>query len=399
MSAPAATAGATFAEGYPRFSDGEMAARAARLDAVLAEHDAEHALVYGANRFGSGVGWLTGWPVTREALVVHSPGDQDLLLVNFYNHVPNARRIAARARVEWAGEDAVETATAELRRRGASAATTIAAIGPLSHGAFERLGELATTIDLGREYARARLVKSEEEIEWTRIAAAMTDDAVAAVRDRAVPGTSEPELADAVERAYVARGGATHIHYFGATPMAEPGICAPAQWPSTRELCSGDALSCEISASWWGYAAQLLRTFAVDAEPTPLYRELHQVAEAAFEAIVSVLRPGATAAELIEASGVIEDAGDTIRDDLVHGFVGGYLPPVLGSRSRALAAVPAFEFEAGMMVVVQPNVVTTDESAGVQTGELMLVTEHGAESMHDFERGLLAAGAQQRRGG
>jgi Xaa-Pro dipeptidase len=399
LSATAATAGATFAEGYPRFSEGEMAARAARLDAVLAEHGAEHALVYGANRFGSGVGWLTGWPVTREALVVHSPGDQDVLLVNFYNHVPNARRIATRARVEWAGEDAVETATAELRRRGASAATTIAAIGPLGHAAFERLGELATTIDLGREYAHTRLVKSEEEIEWTRIAAAMTDDAVGALRGRAVPGTSEPELADAVERAYVARGGATQIHYFGATPMAEPGICAPAQWPSTRELRSGDALSCEISASWWGYAAQLLRTFTVDAEPTPLYRELHQVAEAAFAAIVSVLRPGATAAELIEASGVIEDAGYTIRDDLVHGFVGGYLPPVLGARSRAPAAVPAFEFEAGMMVVVQPNVVTTDESAGVQTGELMLVTEDGAESMHDFERGLLAAGAQQRRGG
>jgi Xaa-Pro dipeptidase len=399
LSATAATAGATFAEGYPRFSEGEMAARAARLDAMLAEHGAEHALVYGANRFGSGVGWLTGWPVTREALVVHSPGEQDLLLVNFYNHVPNARRIATRARVEWAGGDAVETATAELRRRGASAATTIAAIGPLGHAAFERLGELATTIDLGREYARMRLVKSEEEIEWTRIAAAMTDDAVAALRDRAVPGTSEPELADAVERAYVARGGTTHIHYFGATPMAEPGVCAPAQWPSTRELRSGDALSCEISASWWGYAAQLLRTFTVDAEPTPLYRELHQVAEAAFAAIASVLRPGATAAEVIEASGVIEDAGYTIRDDLAHGFVGGYLPPVLGARSRALTAVPEFEFEAGMMVVVQPNVVTTDESAGVQTGELMLVTEDGAESMHDFERGLLVAGAQQRRGG
>jgi Xaa-Pro aminopeptidase len=399
LSATTANDPATIADGYPRFSDAELAARAARLDAALAEHGAEHAVVYGANRFGSGVGWLTGWPVTREALVVHSPGEQDLLLVNFYNHVPNARRIATRARVEWAGENAAETAIGELRRRGASAATTIAAIGPLGHAAFERLGELATTIDLGREYARMRLVKSEEEIEWTRIAAAMTDDAVAALRSRALPGTGEPELADAVERAYVARGGGTHIHYFGATPMAEPGVCAPAQWPSTRELRSGDALSCEISASWWGYEAQLLRTFTVDAEPTPLYRELQAVADAAFDAIVARLRPGATAAELVDASGVIEDAGYTIRDDLVHGFVGGYLPPILGSRSRELTTVGEFSFEPGMMVVVQPNVVTPDETAGVQTGELLLVTADGAESMHDFERGLLAAGDRQRSGG
>ena len=83
----------------------------------------------------------------------------------------------------------------------------------------------------------------------------------------------------------------------------------------------------------------------------------------------------------------------------MHGFVGGYLPPVLGSRSRALTAVPEFSFEAGMMVVVQPNVVTLGETAGVQTGELMLVTEDGAEPMHDFERGLLTAGDHQRRGG
>ena len=41
-----------------------------------------------------------------------------------------------------------------------------------------------------------------------------------------------------------------------------------------------------------------------------------------------------------------------------------------------------------MTVVIQPNVVTRDESAGVQTGELVVVTEDGAERLHDFESGL-----------
>jgi Xaa-Pro aminopeptidase len=384
------------ADGYPRFTEAEMATRAARLDSLLAEHGAEHAIVYGANRFGSAVAWLTGWPATREAIVVHSPGQQDLLLVNFYNHVPNARRIASAATVEWAGDDAIATAIAELRRRGASDSSPVAAIGPIGHRDHARLAESASIVDLGREYSRLRLIKSEEEIAWTRIAAGMTDDAVAALRDRAAPGVSEPELADAVERAYVPRGGTTHIHYLGATQMDEPGICVPAQWHSSRELRAGDALSCEISAAWWGYSAQLLRTFTVEASPTPLYRELQEVADAAFDAIVARLRPGAGAAELVEASGVIEDAGFTIRDDLVHGFVGGYLPPILGSRSRALTPIPEFTFEPGMMVVVQPNVVTRDETAGVQTGELLLVTETGAESLHDFERGLLPTNHPER---
>jgi Xaa-Pro aminopeptidase len=237
-------------------------------------------------------------------------------------------------------------------------------------------------------YTRLRLVKSPEEIDWVRVAAGMTDDAVRALHEQAMPGIDERELGDFVERAYVARGGTTHIHYFGATPMDAPAVSVPAQWPSTRPLERGDVLACEISAAFWEYSAQLLRTFTVAAEPTGLYRELHDVAEAAFDAIVARLRAGATAADLVAASRVIEDAGFTIRDDLVHGFVGGYLPPVLGSSSRALTEVPDFTFEAGMTVVVQPNVVTEDESAGVQTGELLLVTDDGVERLHDYPRGL-----------
>jgi Xaa-Pro dipeptidase len=174
--------------------------------------------------------------------------------------------------------------------------------------------------------------------------------------------------------------------------MDRPGIAFPSQWPSARVLEAGDALVCEISASWWDHPGQVLRTFTVEAEPTPLYRELHDVADAAFDAVAARLRAGATAAELVDAGGVIEDAGFTIRDDLVHGFVGGYLPPVLGSRSRMLGDVPDFTFAAGMTVVVQPNVVTPDETAGVQTGELLLVGDDGAEPLHAVVRGLRPAG-------
>jgi Xaa-Pro dipeptidase len=79
----------------------------------------------------------------------------------------------------------------------------------------------------------------------------------------------------------VGRGGTTHIHYFGATPMSEPAQSVPAQWPAARALRQGDVLTCEISASYWDYTGQLLRTFTVAEDPAPLYRELHDVADAA----------------------------------------------------------------------------------------------------------------------
>ena len=376
---------------YPRFSDAEMARRHAGLAAEMAAAEVEHAIVYGANRSGSAVGWLTRWPVTREALALVTPGERDVLLVSFYNHVPNAERIASDSDVRFAGTRPMATAIEELRRRGA-AGRRVGLIGPLGYRQHEALAAFAEPVPLDAAYTRLRLQKSGEEIEWLRVGASLTDRAVRAVHDEAAPGVDERELGNIAERAYVGRGGTTHIHYFGATAMHAPDLSVPAQWPAARPLQRGDALSCEVSASFWDYTGQLLRTFAVGAEPSPLYRELHDVADAAFDAIVGRLRPGATAAEVVEASGVIEEAGFTIRDDLVHGFVGGYLPPVLGSSSRALDEVPDFRFESGMTVVVQPNVVTPDERAGVQTGELVLVTDGGVERVHEYERGLLRVG-------
>ena len=47
--------------------------------------------------------------------------------------------------------------------------------------------------------------------------------------------------------------------------------------------------------------------------------------------------------------------------------------------------------EAGMMIVVQPNVITPDGKAGVQTGECLYITETGAETIHSAPRGALRA--------
>jgi Xaa-Pro aminopeptidase len=171
--------------------------------------------------------------------------------------------------------------------------------------------------------------------------------------------------------------------------MCDPSKCVPSQFQSTRRLEGGDVLFCEISANYWGYAGQVLRTFTIAADPTPLFVDLHRAADAAFDAIAAVVRPGAHAAELVEASGVIEEMGFTIYDDLVHGYGGGYLPPVLGTRSRPNLPIPDFTLEEGMALVIQPNVITTDERAGVQTGHLVVVTADGHRPLHSVPRGLV----------
>lgn len=374
---------------YPRFSITEMASRREAILEVMVEHDVQHLVVYGSERSGSGVQWLSEWPVTTEAALLITPGETDVLLVQHYNHLPNARRIASQADVRWGGPSTMETLAGEVSTR-LSGGQRVGIIGPIGHRAHDRLaGSIGSPVSLDDAYIRLRLIKSSEELDRLRVAATMSDRAVEALADQVEPGIDERGLAAIVESAYLSEGGTNHIHYFAVTSMAAPEMCVPAQFQSTRVVRPGDVLFCEISANFWGYAGQVLRSFTIADEPTPLFARLHQAADAAFDAIVSVVRPGAHARELVEASSVIEEMGFTIYDDLVHGYGGGYLPPVLGSASRAHREIPNLTLKPGMALVVQPNVITTDESAGVQTGQLIVVTEDGYESLHHAPRGLL----------
>ncbi len=373
---------------FPRFSDTEMARRRRAVEAALAEAECAHLIFCGANRFGSAVQWLSGWPVTTEAVGVLSPGKRDALFVQYHNHVPQARRLAKDADVAWGAQSSIREATAELERRGATSGK-VAFIGPLSAEQHEvlavRFGKLT---NLNKAYVRLRQVKSAEELDWLRIGAHFSDLGMLALRDGLRAGLTERELGDLVERAYVAQGGTHVIHYFGVTPMRDPTLAVPAQFPSMRRVEAGDIVFAEIAAAFWDYPGQVLRSFAL-GEPTPLYRDLHAAADAAFDAIAAVLHEGALPRDVIEAARVIEDAGFTTIDDLLHGYGGGYLPPILGSASRPAGPVPDDPFRAGMTVVIQPNVVTKDGKAGVQTGEMVLVTASGIERMHNVPRGFL----------
>jgi Xaa-Pro dipeptidase len=373
----------------PRFSAGEMTRRRDKVAAAMSEAGAEHLVFCGYNRAGSAVQWLTQWPVTTEALGVFSPSLPDALFVQWVNHAPLARRFAEAAEiVEWGGESSIRKVIEVLEKRGARS-DRVALIGQMP---FEQHAMLAVkfgkVISLNRTYQRLRAVKSAEELDWLRIGAAMSDAGMAALCDAIKPGITERQLGDAIERAYVSEGGGTGIHYIGTTSMHDSQIAVPRQYPSNRKVQKGDVVVSEITAHFFDYGGQVLRSFTVGEEPTPLYRNLHAAADAALDAILAVLTAGASPAQVIAASHPIEDAGFTIIDDLLHGYGGGYLRPILGSASRPSRPVPEEPFQAGQTVVVQPNVVTPDRKAGVQTGQLVVITESGVENLQQFPRGF-----------
>lgn len=381
---------AVMSQSFARFSDAEYARRERLLGQVMANAGVDHLMLVTWQRVGNATEWITAWPGSVEAITVFKPGERMTMFVEYYNHLPLASRMARNCDVQWCEDRGIGKAIEELGRRGAQ---RVGVIGPLLVPRFRELEAAFPTVGLDREYTRLRIYeKSDEEIQWLRIGAALSDAAFSNLLKEAGPGMTESELADLVERGYVPYGGGHIIHFIGATSMASPSVSVPLQFHSQRRLQHGDIVLCELSAAFWGYSGQVLRTFTVEAEPTPLYRDLHATAEAVYDAVTTAIRPGATIEDLIEATAAVEKHGFTTCDDVVHGYGGGYFQPIIGSKSRPAASTPNIVLREKMCMVVQPNVITRDKTAGVQVGELVRVTKTGFETLHNMPHGLFRSG-------
>jgi Xaa-Pro aminopeptidase len=350
--------------------------------------------VYGNTFAVGGVRYLTGFTPRRDCYLYLGGDTTPTLYVQFFNHVPNAREVTAVAAVEWGGPSSVGRIV-ERVRGDLGGSGRVGLIGPIPYQDHRRLvDELEgfELVDLGPPFWKTRLIKQAPEIEWTRRGAELTDQALAHLVGSIIPGVSERQLGAAVTAYCAAAGGHVGICFLLTTSMSGEGRYVPAQEWSGRIIQPGDMVVVELSAGYAGHTGQVLRTITV-GEPLPRIIELHEIAEEAFAEISSRIHPGARASELLEAARAIDDAGVTVCDDVVHGYGGGYLQPVLRTPASQHGPYSDIELQPGMMVVVQPNVVSPDLSIGVQTGELLIVTDDGYESMHGYPRGIVVTGS------
>jgi len=371
---------------YPRFSEAEFSRRYMAVRKAMREAELSALVLYNTPSSYNEVLYLSNFITTREAFLVFPGESEPSLFLQMFNHVPNARKVANIADLRWGGPDSAAAVAENLRKRGLEK-SRIGLVGPISFKQYNLLRRTlpqVTFTDFTPQFLQLRLIKSEEEIEFLHKGAEFSDLAIEALEREARPGITEHELAAIVEGAYLRLGGKNHIHYMGATPMSDPSLCVPAQYQSNRILQTGDILITEISAHYHGYAGQILRPFAIGTPPTSEYMRMYNVAVEVFYRVADVIRPGATSDEVLDASDYIHQAGFTICDDLIHGFGGGYLKPILRTRRTSVGSPETFVFRENMVIVLQPNVITEDERMGVQVGEMMRVKQGGIESLHRY---------------
>lgn len=391
------------AEIFPKFSGAEYERRYARVREGMAARGLDALVVYGDSQFqGSNhanILWLANWTDPYSAYVlVPLKGEPALFISNpLYRHT--AVRASNLTQVEWGGWNAGRTLGERLRDLGlargriglAGVRNVIRASMPYEHGTALREVLPGATLEDGLEVLQAaRLIKSAEEMAWFERGAAFTDLAVEGIARGLRIGMPEYELVAPMQREAVARGARWMFHFLGATSMADPDFIFPWQYPSTRPIQAGDIVMTEISVGYWGYPGQIQRPFAVGGAPTPEYAALGDLATECYHAVLAVLKPGNTDEDVTRAAAFVERRGYRTQDALLHGWGITIEPPRVdlpcAMIERELAPVT---FREGMLLVIQPHVVTADARRGVQVGNLVAVEAGGARSLQRYPMGFI----------
>lgn len=378
-------------EGYPHFSDAEMARRFAAARDIMDEKGLDALLVFGhsGNRrhYQADVHYFTEVALFHESYLLIPREGEPLLWTTHSNHYPNALELTSLKHVARMHRSvgSANTMAQELTRRGL-AKTRLGLVGPFFYQDIDGLRKAlpeAVMTDASMAIKRLRSRKSAEEISWQRKAALGCDAVMETLKRELRPGVEERDIQTIAETAARAAGCEFTFLYLNSTQMSASESCVPSQLWSRRKLRAGDVINTELTVNYGMYCSQILRPFFM-GEPTAQYVKINDIMKKTYDRLWSTVRAGVTVQELYDVSLMIRDAGLTTVDGVSHGFGVDIQPPSSVPNDFRAPASPGDVLEDGMTYVVQPNPTTPDCKAGMQLGDMGLVTKTGFENMHKY---------------
>lgn len=226
----------------------------------------------------------------------------------------------------------------------------------------------------------ARWIKSEEELEWIRKSAELTDLAYQVFSSLVRPGRREADVFLEVEHAVKQRGAENTYFMMSADPKPIAKFFDLAS--DTYE--SGDVVlfNAEISGPG-GYYTQLERTFYLGV-PTKEVEAAYAACLAVQDKAKAMLRPGTKAKDIHRAIvTAIEESGHKM------GLHPGHSQGLDIFERPLIDASENVELAANMIIVLHPHVLLPS-GGGVWIGETFLVTEDGPVPLQTSDRGLKA---------
>lgn len=158
----------------------------------------------------------------------------------------------------------------------------------------------ATLVDGDDIFETARMIKSPEEVELLRKAAAMTDKAIRHAFESAHLGTTEQAMSDSMGKD-ILRDGADGVAFVVMTTGENSKLVHP--MPSTTPIRANDVVRTDFGGHYGsyfgGYYSDIART-AVAGKPTDKQRDAYKNLFEVHDLILRSVKPGVRACDLFE---------------------------------------------------------------------------------------------------
>lgn len=241
--------------------------------------------------------------------------------------------------------------------------------------------------------AGAKIVKTSDELECIRRAQSINEKAMFDVEAMLAPNVRATDLTGRFLRRIFELGATSNTvdpiwqvmpPSIAQGPYSATGDVVFPTPTTPRQLASGDVIWVDTGISYEGYASDFGRTWVVGSEVTARQRDQFTRWRAVVDAVLDVVKPGATAADLTRAA--LTEEPDH-RPWLPH----LYLAHGTGTDSAEGPLVGTdlgTEFDEtvvlgpGMVVVLEP-VIWDDGAAGYRAEEILAVTETGYTMLSD----------------
>jgi Xaa-Pro dipeptidase len=378
------------------FTTGEYERRLAALRQELAALEADAFISFTPENIYYLTGHDTPGYYFYQACVV----TPDAMPVNVLRRIESTNTLwrswGRRAVIYEDREDPVEATLWLLRELGVASGRVALEgdsffVSPRRHVALtEGIEAAGGTVLAAQPVEGLRLIKTDEEIAYLRRGARIVSAAMEAAVGASREGVSENDVAAEMLGAMVRAGG----EYSGLPPFITSGprtsLCH-ATWGG-RTLVTGDVLAYELPGVFKRYAAPLFRCGTV-GPPADDVRALGEACQGSLEAVIAAIRPGATSAEVHEASrSNFERAG--FGELLGHrtGYsVGINYPPDWGEgHIFSVWADDDRPIQEGMALHLVPGIFVPGRHL-IVISDTVLVTATGCEILTDFSRDLFEA--------
>ena len=233
-------------------------------------------------------------------------------------------------------------------------------------------------VDAEHLMARLRIVKSPEEVDALRAAAASVDRVAEALADMRFSGRTEVDVSREIARRTTDEG---HTSVEFCIVASGPNGASPHHVPTDRVIGPGDAIVVDFGGYQDGYCSDTTRNFVV-GEPPAGYDEAFAVLHEAQKAATQHVRPGITT-ESVDAVArrIIDDAGygELFIHRLGHGIgLDVHERPYLVEGDTTI-------LETGMAFSIEPGIYNPGRW-GMRIEDIVTVTAHGVESLNTSNR-------------